>query len=562
MNSGSDKPVIAVVTNQISEWQVPILEQFSKLLGVRGYRLLCISGGAITYTSSSDNRIQKTDKAIYESISSYEVTAFILLTGTIGNHELENELVDFVRPFRRKPVISFGANVSGVSSVVVDNIDSMRSLMEHMTADPDHKRFVFIRGYPNVIDSIQREQVFRQTLLRKNIAVEESLIINGNFSATDSYYELDQILQDNLDIDAVVAANDPMALNAIHALHKYGLRVPEDVIVSGFDNGWAAVDSVPPLTTVNYSLSSRVNAAVEELFRQIERGDSCSNDSRVLLFPGTLVVRGSSRTRNSSEQIGDLRKPVFDALDFKECLKNSLKDLRKPHGASAAAVIDDVVAMLVNGSEINGTELSAALEQFRAYPEDVFWWRHLHNQIGSLLQNYGPEGQSPVALRLISKILTQIHEGIWNIESEESYRRLKHHETKHGIRQTLAAANDHDSFKEAIALAAQKLNCPRWYICLYKTPGTVPDTEASLYFSSPNVDDVEYESHFSINGILPGNYVDYFSSENYLIVQPLSVGGIQYGYMVLEMDEQTYFDVRSLAESVCSTLVRIRIEDK
>ena len=93
--------------------------------------------------------------------------------------------------------------------------------------------------------------------------------------------------------DALFAANDMIAIGALHALHQHGLRVPEDVAVVGFDNTIGAEFLLPSLTTVAQPFAEVGREALRHLVYLLE-GDDSSVGSPSTLSP-RLVVRRSTR---------------------------------------------------------------------------------------------------------------------------------------------------------------------------------------------------------------------------------------------------------------------------
>jgi DNA-binding LacI/PurR family transcriptional regulator len=92
-------------------------------------------------------------------------------------------------------------------------------------------------------------------------------------------------------VTAIVCASDPIALGAIRAVRRAGLRVPEDVSVVGYDDSALMNCTDPPLTTVRQPIEPMGRAAIDLLVQQIA-GVEVPNDE--LLFEPELVVRGST----------------------------------------------------------------------------------------------------------------------------------------------------------------------------------------------------------------------------------------------------------------------------
>jgi DNA-binding LacI/PurR family transcriptional regulator len=92
----------------------------------------------------------------------------------------------------------------------------------------------------------ERAENWRAVLAAAGTRIPEPL--EGDWSP-DSGYRIGRILARDRDVTAIFAANDEMAIGAIHALHETGRRVPEDVSVIGFDDIPVAAHVTPPLTT-------------------------------------------------------------------------------------------------------------------------------------------------------------------------------------------------------------------------------------------------------------------------------------------------------------------------
>ncbi|WP_460772791.1 LacI family DNA-binding transcriptional regulator [Microbacterium sp. GXF7504] len=101
-----------------------------------------------------------------------------------------------------------------------------------------------------------------------------------------------ELLRRGAAFDAVVAFTDSIAVGAVHALHEAGLRVPDDVLVTGFDDVELARFTSPALTSVGFDRRAFAEAAVRLLTERIEDPTA---PPREVTVPHTLHVRGSTR---------------------------------------------------------------------------------------------------------------------------------------------------------------------------------------------------------------------------------------------------------------------------
>jgi diguanylate cyclase (GGDEF)-like protein len=194
------------------------------------------------------------------------------------------------------PTVAVAYNRFPGPCVLGDSTAGMRALMRHLIEDCGVCRPVFIRGKTNQIDAVERERIFRAELDRYGIPMDEDLVVEGMFWHDTAYHAMRRLLSGRRDMDAVVAANDLSAFGALRALREAGLRIPQDVRLTGFDNQELASSTLPALTTVDQETTEQGRVAALQLLRLID-GEPC--DSTVVV-PSSLVVRGSTRPTTAS----------------------------------------------------------------------------------------------------------------------------------------------------------------------------------------------------------------------------------------------------------------------
>ena len=129
----------------------------------------------------------------------------------------------------------------------------------------------------------------------------ESLVVNGAWSARSGEAGLVKLLAQNPNLDAVFACNDQMALGALHAAHRLGHKVPDELAIVGYDNTEGSEFYWPPLSTVQQRLREIGRLAITELHRLIEARGSGNSVERPLMQTVTpqLIVRASSRRKQA-----------------------------------------------------------------------------------------------------------------------------------------------------------------------------------------------------------------------------------------------------------------------
>jgi DNA-binding LacI/PurR family transcriptional regulator len=115
----------------------------------------------------------------------------------------------------------------------------------------------------------------------------------SDWSTEGAYQAANDLMDRRPDLTAIVAESDMMAIGVLRALHEHGLRVPDDVSVTGFDDVDLSAYTLPPLTTVRQDTEAMGAAAVHAALELIEMGPTGSAPSPFRL-PTELVVRGST----------------------------------------------------------------------------------------------------------------------------------------------------------------------------------------------------------------------------------------------------------------------------
>jgi len=139
----------------------------------------------------------------------------------------------------------------------------------------DHgvQRPLFLGGPPENGEAILRLDAYKRVLARHDLPIDPTLIKTGDFVSRGAHIAMEEALGAGLRFDAVIAANDTMALVAVNVLLHHGFRVPRDVLVTGFDNLIAAGLGNPPLTTVAQPFDTMAEYAIRAILDPRSGGD-------------------------------------------------------------------------------------------------------------------------------------------------------------------------------------------------------------------------------------------------------------------------------------------------
>ncbi|MBR5512483.1 MAG: GGDEF domain-containing protein [Ruminococcus sp.] len=178
----------------------------------------------------------------------------ILLTNTIDCPPVVNDILSRIKK-AGIPAVSMDNNVEGHLHIGIDNCNAMRDITEHFIKIHGFKRINYISGPMDNPESADRIAAFLKVMKENGIEVEQQRIYYGDFRENSGREAIDYFLEGALDMpDAIICANDVMAASAVNRLFSAGIKVPEDIAVSGFDDVFESYNMRVELTTVERPL--------------------------------------------------------------------------------------------------------------------------------------------------------------------------------------------------------------------------------------------------------------------------------------------------------------------
>jgi LacI family transcriptional regulator len=189
------------------------------------------------------------------------------------------------------PVVTLAGTPTPESmNVRCDNESGMRALVRHLVIDHGYKRVAYLSGRGDSPDNRARARIFEAEAAAAGAEIQTGPSWEGNYSAAGGASVITSLLDAGTVLPrAIVCASDQTAIGVMHALAQHGMRVPQDVAVTGFDDVPVARHLRPPLTTVRQPMQELGAKAFEVLHSRIS---GAAGDPEVVL-PVQLVVRES-----------------------------------------------------------------------------------------------------------------------------------------------------------------------------------------------------------------------------------------------------------------------------
>jgi DNA-binding LacI/PurR family transcriptional regulator len=206
-----------------------------------------------------------------------------IMVGQSLLHEHLNTLADTNAPF-----VVWGAQLEGQKycSIGSDNERGGYLATSHL-ARMGRKKICFI-GDVEAPEVALRYTGYQKALEQQNIKLDQVLVRSADFALDAAMETVENLIEDDVNFDGIVAASDVIAMGAIRALHRRGINVPKDVSIIGYDDVQLAAYSTPALTTIRQDVTKAGNRLVSKALRM-----AAGEKMRSELLPTELIVRES-----------------------------------------------------------------------------------------------------------------------------------------------------------------------------------------------------------------------------------------------------------------------------
>ena len=337
---------IAVLVAQVDETtQNRFLIEFIKQAYVYDYDV-CIFTMYQKYQETALRDIG--DSNIFKLINFDLFDAVVMLTDTILVPGLAMTIQKKIKATFQGPVLIVDKESPYFDSVIMDHYTPVHKIVDHLIERHNYKDIAFLGGKEGHPHSVQRLNAFMDSMAEHNIPVQDKWIYHGNYWYDSAEEFVDILLKDRDNLPrAIVCANDFMAIGAATKLTENGVRVPEDVAITGYDSKEDGKHSPSPLTSADIpaaecgqycmmDIHARLNGKKLDGFKSdapIFIGDSCGCKHLMEMVPKAL--RSRWRTQQSSRSMfSDFNHILEDLLsqndltDFLNVIKDYSYQIR------------------------------------------------------------------------------------------------------------------------------------------------------------------------------------------------------------------------------------------
>lgn len=168
------------------------------------------------------------------------------------------------------PIVTIGCRYKNAPAVWADNYAGMRGLLEYLVKERGMRKLHFVKGIEGNVDAEARYKAYLDVLQENHIPVEEERITHGDFYVIGGEKAARDVLESSLPFpEVIVCSNDTMAITVCDILAKKGYRVPEDVLITGYDYTYECRVYYPQIISVKVNAFEMGEQACGNLLRII-----------------------------------------------------------------------------------------------------------------------------------------------------------------------------------------------------------------------------------------------------------------------------------------------------
>lgn len=564
------RPKIGVLLDSLGSYQTTVLAGVADAASRRDVSLAVFAGGVIGAPGSEGLH----RNFVLDLCDAKSVDGVVILGGALGNALGPAAVEALCARLAPLPLASLSLAPGNVPSLTVDEEPGMRAALEHLIGRHGCRRVAFIRGPAVNAEAERRYAIYRAVLTEHGFPIDPALVCEGTFEKSSGEAAVELLVEDRkVDFDALVAANDYMALAAMVALQERGLQVPSDVAVVGFDDLEDARFSTPPLTTVRQPLYQQGEAALDLVLAQLEGQQVAAR----VTAPTEMVIRQSCGCFSGLARPGRAGPVTLTQTTVDNLLAEHGDDLRREisrsvHGADTALpsgwdrqLLDAFEAELRGaGAGLFTSTLDRLLGAVVAAGDDVAAWQGMITALRKLLLPALPSEP----LRWVQA------EDLWHeariligdlAERAQAQHRLHTERLAHALTVsggTLLATQQVAALTDAVERQLPHLGIPGAWMALYQGAGTATETARVIlaYDVERNAGGAEPPpgAEMAPVALMPA-VVDSLGRRASVIIQPLYFHDRALGCLLLEMGPREGIVYESLAEQVSSALEGARL---
>ncbi len=282
-----DYKIIGLCTTKLNEeTATEFASKLSEEAIAKGYRLFVFNSFRDFYRK---DEYDEGAASIFKAVNYDVLDAIVIDSQAFFNRDIVEEIIGKAHE-KNIPVVMLNEERDDCFCITKDYRVTYKSLIQHLITEHGAKKLNFIAGMKDEVGSETRLSCFKEALEENGIPFNTEHVFYGNYWNVPVYKAVDTIVEKGKPLpDAIVCVNDSSAMYVCERLAHYGYRVPEDVLVTGFDGIKSALFHTPQLTTCREDITglarncmTLIHKSITEKcapFNVVEEYDVCFSES-------------------------------------------------------------------------------------------------------------------------------------------------------------------------------------------------------------------------------------------------------------------------------------------
>ncbi|EJX03035.1 protein containing Periplasmic binding protein/LacI transcriptional regulator [gut metagenome] len=283
---GHTNTIGVVVPEMVTPFASTVINGIQDILYPKGIKVII---------ASSDENPEK-EKEILQMMEHFMVDGIIIsICSYKKNKDVYARLQEIGIPVVFYDRIPHGLEVS---QVIVDDYMKSFFLVENLIRS-GYKTIAHLKGNENIYNSVERFKGYKDALAKFGIAYDERWVIPCGMGLEDGALAADELIRRKLEVDAVFAFTDTLAIGCMNRLRTLGKKIPEEVAIASFSGTNLSTIVHPQLTTVEPPLVEMGKNAAQLILEKIAHPES---PHRSIVLNAEIKIRESSTRGTTSPE--------------------------------------------------------------------------------------------------------------------------------------------------------------------------------------------------------------------------------------------------------------------
>ena len=558
--------LIGLLTNDlVGSYQYSFWAGMNAAARVETCDLVSFNGGEV----GSNNPLKSMRTSAFELVQHAKPDALVLLAPVLANSNGNTSLEAFVDSLGPIPLVTVGFTIPGHPAVMVDNVAGMGLLIDHLVGDHGRRRVAYVGGPTLNPEARLRREAFLRGLTRQRLEFDPALEVEANFDFGVARDRVRALLDSGAKFDALVAANDNMALGAMEALKERGLRIPDDVLVGGFDDVEDGRYSTPALTSIHQPVFEQGEICLRLALDLVDglRVAPVTNQSASLVRRGSCgcksVCLEESTIGKAEARPGSGTEKSLGRTAHRQAVRGACD----PHAAGniSSGSLDSLVAAMTG--DVKQTDAEATLGAFlflletNSHPDDdPDRWQIFLSRLRSASLPYIPP--SPLVMAAFEGLLHQlrvvVHERCVQASGYKSLQMQRWARTLHETGCRLINSFELTDLVETLAQELWGLQISSFHLLMREPDAGGEEMRLMLSVDSGVREAVPAGGEQVEPGVLFQRIIRRSPLRKAFMIEPLFFGTTQLGFILLELASRRGMLLDSLRGQISASIMGSR----